>query len=157
MARIAAIDGWMVSRGALGNPWVFRQMQGDTRSVSLIEWEATVLRHLAYQAEEYGEVGSAAICMRKHLLWYASGWPGARKLREQINQTATMVAAREMIVAFVSELSAQGITERIVGHTVDAATTTRFQWDPKWEMDRRLDRGVGADQGCEGSEGNGVS
>lgn len=145
MQRIAGVDGVMVSRGALGNPWVFRQIRGDMSPVTLDEWVSLVCSHLTWQSEEYGERGAGAICMRKHLLWYAKGWPGVKKLREDVNNAATLSAAKEMILTFANALAQQGITTRMEITDAEERLEGRFSWDPKYEMDRKLDRGVGDD------------
>lgn len=145
MLRATGCDGLMISRGALGNPWVFRELKGEEdspSSVSLAEWRDVVLNHLTWQAEEYGATGGGAVCMRKHLLWYVKGWPGARKLREQLSQCDSLLTARDAIEAFTDELAGQGVHERC---SIDLDQDSRFIWDPKFEMDRRLDRGVGDD------------
>ena len=70
MNHVTGVDGLMVSRGALGNPWIFRELHGHPGTPTLEEWLALVLRHLDYQRQTYGETGTGAVCMRKHLLWY---------------------------------------------------------------------------------------
>jgi len=144
MRAFTGVDGVMVSRGALGNPWIFREIQTGEAEVSLAEWRRTVVEHLDWQAEEYGVAGHGAVCMRKHLLWYVKGWPGAKRLREQLSQCVSLAAAREAIEAFADEMDRQGHLVRLPVTHEDAAS--RFHWDPKYEMDRRLDRGVGDDQ-----------
>lgn len=143
MRARAIVDGVMVSRGALGNPWVFRQIKGDMTPVTLDDWRDTVLTHLRWQQEAYGSQGAGAICMRKHLLWYLKGWPGAKKVREDVNQARDLDAAARLIEAYAEDLAAAGTTLRTETH--EEPDAQRFQWDPKYEMDRRLDRGVGED------------
>ncbi|MFW7380784.1 MAG: tRNA dihydrouridine synthase DusB [Oligoflexus sp.] len=143
MREATGVDGVMVSRGALGDPWLFREIQTGERRVGLEEWLRSVLDHLGWQQEEYGNQGAGAVCMRKHLLWYAKGWPGVKQLREAINQSQTLTDARALIEEFAAGLSAQGLTHRL--ETGDLDQAERFNWDPKWDMDRKLDRGVGDD------------
>jgi len=68
-------DGVMVGRGALGNPWVFKEIAAafevpstQYRVPSLSDRVAVVLRHAQYQVERYGEGG--LIKLRKHLPLY---------------------------------------------------------------------------------------
>ena len=144
MTARTGVDGVMVSRGALGNPWVFRETKSGDATVTRDEWLAAVLDHLAWQAEEYGpESTHGAICMRKHLLWYAKGWPGAKRVRETLTQVPTLAAAREVILYFAEELGRQGIERRL--DVLPEGQAGRFAFDPKYDMDRRLDRGVGDD------------
>ncbi len=143
MMQRTGVDGVMVSRGALGNPWVFREiLTGDSR-VTLAEWKDAVLDHLRWQQEAYGNGVTGAVCMRKHLLWYLKGWPGAKKMREELSRTECLEEAGRRIASYAASLEAQGITERF--DVLQESTAARFQFDPKWDMDRGLDRGVGDD------------
>jgi tRNA-dihydrouridine synthase B len=143
MSARTLVDGVMVSRGALGNPWIFRELKGGAADVHVDEWEATVLDHLAWQAEEYQvrpDVG--AVCMRKHLLWYVKGWPGAKKLRAELGQVSRLDDAARMVRDYAASLRESGVLTR--APTSQEEPGNRFVWDPKFEMDRQLDRGVGA-------------
>ncbi|MCX6110747.1 MAG: tRNA-dihydrouridine synthase [Proteobacteria bacterium] len=142
MQERTGVDAVMVSRGALGNPWIFRDIAGGDPNVTIDEWRDAVLAHLKWQAEAYGLTsGFAAVCMRKHLLWYVKGWPGAKKLREQLSHIESLEDAGALIDAFAAGITASGDTLRLpVTHEQQEG---RFVWDPKYEMDRKLDRGVG--------------
>jgi tRNA-dihydrouridine synthase B len=143
MRERTSVDGVMVSRGALGNPWVFNDIKLGVRNVSIDEWLEHILDHLSWQQEEYGDTGSGAVCMRKHLLWYAKGWPAAKKLRESINQTGKLSDCKLLIQEFAEEQRNAGMTVRQTVWPQDQEQ--RFSFDPKWDMDRALDRGVGDD------------
>lgn len=143
MQRITGVDGVMVSRGALGNPWAFREIKTGDATVTLDEWLETVEEHLREQALAYGEAGHGAVCMRKHLLWYVKGWQGGRRLREQLGQTVSLKDAASMLRTYVEGLRAAGQLQRF--DATPESSVTRFVWDPKFEMDRKLDRGVGDD------------
>ena len=143
MRERTAVDGVMVSRGALGNPWIFRDIARGETPVTIDEWRDLVLDHLAWQQEEYGDTGSGAVCMRKHLLWYAKGWPAAKKLREAISQMGKISECGALVRQFAEECKSAGMTTRAPVWPMDQ--DNRFQWDPKWDMDRGLDRGVGDD------------
>jgi tRNA-dihydrouridine synthase B len=143
MRELTSVDGVMVSRGALGNPWVFNAIKSGEAPVTVDEWESTVTDHLAWQQLEYGDTGSGAVCMRKHLLWYAKGWPAGKTLREAISQTGKISDCLQLVRDFASEQRASGVRERAQVWPSDQ--NNRFQWDPKFDMDRQLDRGVGDD------------
>lgn len=144
MREITGVDGVMVSRGALGNPWVFREIKTGSKKVNLDEWYSTVINHLERQIEAYGNKAFSAVCMRKHLLWYLKGWPGVKALKDEITRSSSNLDAKDIIMAYKEKLSRDGYSFR---SEVDLSTEQgdRFVWDPKWEMDRKLDRGVGDD------------
>lgn len=82
-------DGIMIARGALGNPWIFRQtlelLDGKQPPVvSAAERAATAEQHLQLQIEALGEA-VAVREMKKHLGWYIHGVPGAAMLRRTVN------------------------------------------------------------------------
>ncbi len=94
-------DAVMVSRGAMGNPWVFSQIRGlKLTHPTFEEWLEVVLRHLDYQEEHFGNTQLAAVIMRKHLLWYAKGFPKAKALREQLNNVESLAEARERLKTY---------------------------------------------------------
>lgn len=143
MRKRTAVDGVMVSRGALGNPWVFNTIKFGEAPVTVDDWESTMTDHLAWQQQEYGDTGSGAVCMRKHLLWYAKGWPAGKSLREAISQTGKISDCLQLVRDFASHMRTSGVAERAQVWPSDQ--NNRFQWDPKFDMDRQLDRGVGDD------------
>ncbi|WFB35119.1 tRNA-dihydrouridine synthase [Kiritimatiellota bacterium B12222] len=131
-------DGIMVSRGCLGNPWIFDQILGDhDRQPTVSEWLDVVLRHVDYHREFYTEGHYAAIRFRKHLLWYVSGFPGSRALRNEISQVNTMADVRERLLRYAESLPDE--LPRYGDHHEFARTE---DYDPKGEMDRDHDRGV---------------
>lgn len=77
---ISGTDGVMIGRGALGNPWIFKQIEtylrtGETcLAPTMNERIATVRQHAHLQVEHFGERG--LVKLRKHLPWYfpAKGW-----------------------------------------------------------------------------------
>jgi len=144
MLKTTQVDGVMVSRGALGNPWIFDEIKGKRTEVTLPEWFEAVCNHIEWQSTEYGFQGNGAVCMRKHLLWYAKGWQGVKNLREQINQLTDLKQIMPLLEDFYRQLSQAGQHLRPSVAPVDQSA--RFNWDPKFEMDRKLDRGVGDDE-----------
>ncbi len=104
--RIAetGVDGVMIGRGALGNPWLFaqikQQLRGETVTLLRIrERIDTALRHydmlLNWKPERV-----AVNEMRKHIGWYVSGMRGAAQLRGQINQLESPDEVKDMLRAF---------------------------------------------------------
>lgn len=94
-------DGLMIARGALGNPWIFRQtrelLSGETpQPVTPYERAATAEQHLQLQIEALGEA-VAVREMKKHLGWYIHGVPGAATLRRTVNSAQTADQLRAVL------------------------------------------------------------
>ncbi|MGD0627299.1 MAG: tRNA-dihydrouridine synthase, partial [Thermodesulfobacteriota bacterium] len=93
--------GAMVGRGALGNPWIFRQalkmLQGDSpQEPSLEEKKAIILRHMAMVVEMRGEVHGLKE-FRKHLIWYTRGLRGNAGFRSRIALWKTVAEVTDQI------------------------------------------------------------
>lgn len=88
MEKLGNLDGVMIGRAAMGNPWLMRDVVESLRSGKKNEsgWMAfeekipVILKHLelsvAQKGEEYG-----IIEMRKHLSQYVRGFEGAKEMR----------------------------------------------------------------------------
>lgn len=80
----------MIGRAALGNPWIFC---GKTPS-----WEEkceTIALHYKLMIEQYGSYG--VILMRKHIVHYLKGFPGASKLRQKIMTCETVDEVQQIL------------------------------------------------------------
>lgn len=98
-------DAVMVSRGALGSPWVFRELLSNVYyRLSLQEWYEVIFKHLAYQEEHYGDTRLAAILMRKNLLWYAKGFPDVKSLKVKLSLVDSLADAKDIISNFYKTL-----------------------------------------------------
>lgn len=89
------VDGIMVGRAAIGNPWIFEEIVGylqgkEQRQVSKEERLKTILEHINLAVEEKGE-NIAIKEMRKHLAYYIKNMKDASRLREKINKIDTKV------------------------------------------------------------------
>lgn len=106
MLRETGCDGIMIARGALGNPWIFRQVHelsttGHCVPVTVAERADTILRHLDLFIREFGEP-TAVRELKKHIGWYARGFAGASEIRRTANAARTqadIVALTERIRA----------------------------------------------------------
>lgn len=90
--EISGCDGLLIARGALGNPWIFKQFldlqAGRTpETVTLVERLRVVHRHLELHLEQYG--GKSVNTFRKHLSWYFKGMPGFKKYKEPMMKAQT--------------------------------------------------------------------
>ena len=88
--RESGADGVMIGRGALGNPWIFREIKelmcgGVPSPVSLSEKKQMILRHYTMMLQNKPEP-VAVREMRKHIGWYIKGMKNAARFRAEINQ-----------------------------------------------------------------------
>lgn len=87
-------DGFMIGRGAQGNPWIFRQIFHSLETgeelpkPSMEEVTDMLLHHAKAQIAFKGEVVGMRE-MRKHAAWYTSGYKNSAKLRGKINEVET--------------------------------------------------------------------
>lgn len=88
MIRETGVDGVMIGRGGMGNPWVFGQvaaaMRGDPQPPppSIAERLDTVARHAAMMVERRGEYG--LVEFRKHAVCYLRGFHAAKPLKKRL-------------------------------------------------------------------------
>ena len=89
MREQTGCDGFMIGRGAQGNPWIFAQILyklktgEDLAPPSFTEVRAMLLRHARMLIEVKGAyVGIRE--MRRHAGWYLTGFYGASALRGRI-------------------------------------------------------------------------
>ena len=90
------VDGIMIGRATLGNPWIFKEIidyLGNERWLDKSNYEFivdkkeilnTILLHYKMLTEEKGEY-TAVREMRKHVGWYIKGMENASEVRNLIN------------------------------------------------------------------------
>lgn len=81
------VDGVMVGRAALGNPWLVSQIHDyinegiAPRNISVAETKAALLTHIKELKAYYGDKMAVAIS-RKYVCWYSKNLYEAKKFRE---------------------------------------------------------------------------
>lgn len=91
MMEQTGCDFVMIGRGALGNPWIFKEVLAAWRGEELPqpptkeEKKLMMVRHLQDLADLKGEY-AAVREMRKHVGWYLKGVHGAAAFRGKVNQ-----------------------------------------------------------------------
>lgn len=87
-------DGILVARGALGHPWIFREIDAALQNKPLPAPPTvndildTMLHHLDLCVDEHGEKNAVPI-MRKFVGWYLKGQKNARAIRSKISALKT--------------------------------------------------------------------
>ena len=98
-------DGLMIGRGALGNPWVFREVAhhlatGETLPPpGVAEIRAVLLAHLDALYAFYGERTGVSMA-RKHIGWYTKGLPDSAAFRHRVFQIPTTAEQRAAVEHF---------------------------------------------------------
>ncbi len=152
MMREAECDGVMISRGALGNPWIFQRLEDPAKSHPTIgQWREVLFRHLDYHEAHYGRDEHAAVLVRKHLLWYVSGFPSTRRLRERVRSLVDLDDVRREVDRYVEGLPPDLV--RYTGERDGEGGARPASYDPKYDMDRRADRAA-ADEEEAGAAGS---
>ena len=73
-------DGLGLARGALGRPWLFKEIKEDQRID--YDWSAVSSLMLRQANMVFADKGKPGLLeLRKHLVWYVSGFPEASKIR----------------------------------------------------------------------------
>ena len=99
MMEYTGCDAVMIARGALGSPWIFRELSAayEGRPAPAKpepeEIREYIIRHLELLIEAKGEY-TAVREMRKHVSWYVKGLKGAAGIRRAANNART---AEELI------------------------------------------------------------
>lgn len=96
VAALAAAhcDGVLIARGALGNPWIFGQidaaLRGQTYTPPTMTERVRVVReHARLHVTQYEEHHDLTT-FRKHLTWYFKGLPGAKVFRDRLVKVTTI-------------------------------------------------------------------
>lgn len=86
MFKETGVDGIMVGRAALGNPWIFKEIINNEKiEASNEEKLRVILKHINLEVEEKGEI-TAIREMRKHISWYIKNCKDASRFRDIVNR-----------------------------------------------------------------------
>ncbi|OEG00321.1 tRNA dihydrouridine synthase DusB [Vulcanibacillus modesticaldus] len=105
------VDGVMIGRAALGNPWIlYRTVKYLTTGILYPEPTPrekidVAFVHLDKLIELKGELLGVKE-MRKHAGWYLKGLPQAAKVREMINKIESKDEMKQLLMGYVKELEA---------------------------------------------------
>ncbi len=109
MLKQTGCDGIMISRAALGNPWIFEKVNNflqckPQRVISKDEILQTILKHINLEVEDKGEfIGIRE--MRKHICYYLKNLPNASDVRNEINHLDTIEEVQNTLKAYFSKLN----------------------------------------------------
>lgn len=102
MMEETGCDFVMVARGAMGNPWIFKELNAAIHGEeapprpTVRELSMMMIRHLD-ELVQLKDEHSAVREMRKFVAWYTKGVKGAAKLRGKINNIETHAEMKEAL------------------------------------------------------------
>lgn len=91
MMEETGCDAVMIGRRALGNPWIFHEINtyletgAVPQAIRLIDRMNLCHRHLLLEVESLGEFRGTNY-IKKHLSWYLKGFSGAKEYRNRLYQ-----------------------------------------------------------------------
>jgi len=111
MIEETGCDFIMIGRGAIGNPWIFREVLArlDGRLLPPADLALrfdTMQRYLAATVEYFGEK-QACFMMRSRLCWFVKGLPYSSKFREAIKQISSQRQALTLMQSYRDSIQAE--------------------------------------------------
>ena len=103
------VDGIMIGRASLGNPWLFNRVKYYLENgeklpeVSPKEKLDVIKEHFDLLLKYKGEY-TATREIRKHISWYIKGLPGATYIREKINKVESSEEFNSIINEYLKSL-----------------------------------------------------
>ena len=98
------VDGIMIGRAALGNPWIFKTiLEGKEYIPSIKERYNVILEHLDLAVKRDGEK-TAIPKMRKHIAWYLKGLKNSSVAKDAINKETTQEGVLKIIKEYFDTL-----------------------------------------------------
>lgn len=87
LLKETGVDAVMIGRGALRNPWIFRQCMGET--IDGFSLAVPLLHRYRDLLATCFDIRHKALFLRKLAMWLAHGYPGASHFRGRVFQLVT--------------------------------------------------------------------
>ena len=109
LKEVSNCDGIVVARGAMGNPWIFKQIERklkgeDDLTITYKDRVEMCLRHYELAIKYDGEY-KAVREMRKHASWYIKGLPGCTDIKNHMNTLDNSEEVIEILRKYRDQLS----------------------------------------------------
>ena len=109
LKEVSNCDGIVVARGAMGNPWIFKQIERklkgeDDLIITHKDRIEMCLRHYELAIKYDGEY-KAVREMRKHASWYIKGLPGCTDIKNNMNTLDNSEEVIEILRKYRDQLS----------------------------------------------------
>ena len=89
------VDAIMIGRGAMGAPWIFRELQNSKKLSNPEKFDAICL-HVKNLQTIYPEK-YLSVYLRKHFLWYVKGFSNIAPKKVALSSTKTTTEALELL------------------------------------------------------------
>lgn len=98
------VDGIMIGRATLGNPWILKEII-ENKEYNVLEEEKlkTMLEHIELVISEKGE-NTGIKEMRKHISWYIKNTKDASRIRERINLIQNIDELKKCLIEYFTTL-----------------------------------------------------
>lgn len=102
--EVTNCDAIMVARGAMGNPWIFREIMQSLKGEQVIYPTAVekldmCINHLDLAVKYYKEI-KAVREMRKHTAWYIKGLSNCSEIKNKINTKNNYDEVRALLLEY---------------------------------------------------------
>ncbi|OIO36992.1 MAG: tRNA dihydrouridine synthase DusB [Candidatus Omnitrophica bacterium CG1_02_46_14] len=105
MKKIGGVDGIMIGRGGLGNPWIFKNLAsileggGEISKPNFQDKKEALLKHFNLELAHRDEK-MAVLHMRRIACWYFKNIPGVNDFRTNVNVCKNPADIRKLIEGF---------------------------------------------------------
>jgi len=104
MFEYTGVDGIMIGRGAMGNPWIFKEiLEGRKPQITNKERLSIILEHISVAVEYYGEK-RAIPEMRKHIACYLKGLKNSSYVKDLINRETSKKKVENLLKDYFKSL-----------------------------------------------------
>ena len=104
MFEYTGVDGIMIGRGAMGNPWIFKEiLDGHKIQIPNKERLDIILEHINVAVEYYGEK-RAIPEMRKHIACYLKGLKNSAYVKDLINRETSKEKVENLLKEYFESL-----------------------------------------------------
>ena len=102
--EVTNCDAIMVARGAMGNPWIFREIMQAMNGEEVIYPTAMekidmCIRHLDLAVKYYEEI-KAVREMRKHTAWYVKGLNNCTEIKDKVNTKKSYEEVKQVLLDY---------------------------------------------------------
>jgi len=95
LLKLTGADGIGIGQGALGKPWIFKQLRIKNYELTIKDIYKVTLKHSKLEQKLKSKQG--IIEMRKHLCWYVGGLKNASELRKELVKVESLNDVKKIL------------------------------------------------------------